>query len=155
MKEASTLVEYRLVRSHPVVLFLRAAILAENLRRQLALFQERGVKSRRSTAAIRATMVLLSRCFASRQSDLGWERLADELKFKLGIRVSSRTVGKYLQRGRPSGGNKDQRWASFVRNQAKVIVACDFFVSVTLTIRVLYVFVAIAIRSFRLRWTQR
>ncbi len=61
------------------------------------------------------------------------ERVANELKVKLGIRVSPRTVSKYLKgRGRPNRGNKDQRWASFVRNQANVIVACDFFVSVSL-----------------------
>jgi hypothetical protein len=41
----------------------RAAVIAENLflRKQLALFQERRVKPRRSTAATRALMVLLSR----------------------------------------------------------------------------------------------
>ena len=41
----------------------RAAVIAENLflRKQLALFQERRVQPRRSTAATRALMVLLSR----------------------------------------------------------------------------------------------
>jgi hypothetical protein len=41
----------------------RAAVIAENLllRKQLALFQERMEKPRRSTAATRALMVLLSR----------------------------------------------------------------------------------------------
>ena len=45
----------------------------------------------------------------------GEERLADELKLKLGIRVSPRTVRKYLDRKRPDKG-ADQRWATFVRN---------------------------------------
>jgi hypothetical protein len=37
----------------------------------------------------------------------------------------------------------DQRWAAFLRNHAKAIVACDFFVAVTATFLVLYVFVVI------------
>ena len=81
----------------------------------------------------------------------GEERIANELKVKLAIRVSPRTVGKYPKgRGRPNRGNKDQRWTSFVRNQANVIVACDFFVSVALTFRFLYVFVAMEIGSRRI-----
>jgi len=43
-----------------------------------------------------------------------------------------------------------QHWATFLRNQAKGIVACDFFISVTLTFRVLYVFVAMEIGSRRI-----
>ncbi len=33
----------------------------------------------------------------------GEERIADEISPKLGIRVSPRTVGKYLKRGNPRG----------------------------------------------------
>jgi hypothetical protein len=51
------------------------------------------------------------------------KRIADELSLKLGIRVSSRTVGKYLERGNPRG-NSGQRWTTFVRNHAQAIVAC-------------------------------
>jgi transposase InsO family protein len=49
--------------------------------------------------------------------------------------------------GRPRG---DQRWATFLRNHAKAIVACDFFVAVTATFRLLYVFVVIRHGSRRL-----
>jgi transposase InsO family protein len=80
----------------------------------------------------------------------GEERIADELKLKLGIRVSPRTIRKYLERKRPGGGNTDQRWAMFVRNQAKAIGACDFFISISLTFRGLYVFVAMEIGSRRI-----
>jgi hypothetical protein len=79
----------------------------------------------------------------------GEERIADELKLKLGIRVSPRTVLKYLDRKRPDRG-ADQRWATFVRNEAKRIVAWDFFVAVTLSFRVLYVLVAMDIGSRRI-----
>jgi putative transposase len=72
----------------------------------------------------------------------GEERIANELKLKLGIRVSSRTVGKYLRTGRPMRTpDPRQRWLSFVRSHARVIVGCDFFVVVTATFRMLYVFV--------------
>jgi transposase InsO family protein len=71
----------------------------------------------------------------------GEERIANELLLKLGIRISPRTVRKYMpkhQRGQPRG---DQRWSTFVYNHAKAIVACDFCIAVTATFRVLYVFV--------------
>src|SRR4051794_30928769 len=60
-----------------------------------------------------------------------------------GCASSPRTVRKYMPRrpaGRPRG---DQRWATFLRNHANAIVACDFFVAATATFRVLYVFVMI------------
>ena len=42
--------------------------------------------------------------------------------------------------GQPRG---DQRWSTFLKNHAKAILACDFFVAVTATFRMLYVFVVI------------
>jgi hypothetical protein len=49
--------------------------------------------------------------------------------------------------GRPRG---DQRWSTFLKNNARAIVACDFFVTVTSTFRLLYVLVVIEHRSRRL-----
>jgi transposase InsO family protein len=73
----------------------------------------------------------------------GEERIANELLVKLGIRVSPRTVGKYIPK-RPQGQPRgDQRWSTFLNNHAKAILACDFFVAVTATFRMLYVFVVI------------
>ena len=52
---------------------------------------------------------------------------------------------------RPTGHRRgDQRWATFQRNHAKAIVAGDFFVAVTATFRLLYVFVLIHHGSRRL-----
>jgi transposase InsO family protein len=171
----------------------RRSIQAENLilRRQLALFKERGVKPRRVNAATRLSLAWLTRLCEWRSSvtvvgpqtivrwhRAGWrllwryksrpgrppiplelrqlirqmatenplwgeERIANELLVKLGIRVSPRTVGKYMPvrpRGRPRG---DQCWSTFLKNQAMAILACDFFVAVTATFRMLYVFVVI------------
>jgi putative transposase len=73
----------------------------------------------------------------------GEERITNELLLKLGIRVSPRTVRKYMpinSRGHPRG---DQRWSTFVRNHASAILACDFRVVVTVTFRLLYVSIVI------------
>ena len=44
----------------------------------------------------------------------------------------------------------DQRWSTFLKNHAKGILACDFFVAVTATFRMLYVFVVIEHETRRL-----
>jgi hypothetical protein len=53
------------------------------------------------------------------------------------------TVRKYLPKRPPGRPYGDQRWATFLRNHAGAIVACDFVVAVTATVRLLYVFVFI------------
>ena len=73
----------------------------------------------------------------------GEERIANELLVKLGLRVSPRTVGKYMPKRPPGQPRGDQRWSTFLKNHAKAILACDFFVAVTATFRMLYVFVVI------------
>jgi transposase InsO family protein len=170
------------------------ALAAENLflRKQLALYQERHVKPRRATDAVRLALVWLARWFDWREAlavvqpatfirwhrqgfrlfwrwksqpgrpripvDLqalirrlawenptwGQERIANELLLKLGLRVSPRTVRKYISRRVDHGRGQrmaSQRWRTFVRNHAQAIVACDFCVVVTATFRLLYVFV--------------
>jgi transposase InsO family protein len=179
------------------------ALAAENLflRKQLALYQERQTKPRRSTPATRMALAWLAGWFDWRQAlcilqpatltrwhrqgfrlfwrwksapgrppippDLqapirrmacenatwGEERIANELWLKLGLRVSPRTVRKYMpkrfDRGR-NDGLPSQRWRTFVRNHAQAIVACDFCVVVTATFRLLYVFVTMEHATRRL-----
>ena len=175
-------------------------VAAENLflRRQLAMYVERGVKPHRPDVATRISLALLSRLFdwrtslvavrpetlirwhlagfrllwrlksrpgrpaipvelrqlirrmASQNPLWGEERIANELLLKLGLRVSPRTVRKYLPKRPPGRPRGDQRWATFLRNHARAIVACDFFVAVTATFRLLYVFVMIEHGSRRL-----
>lgn len=171
----------------------RSALAAENpfLRKQLALYSERHIKSRRANVATRFTLVLLSKLFAWREAvtivkpntlirwhrqgfgllrrwkskprgrprvpaelqklimemasenaTWGEERIANELLLKLGIRISPRTVRRYMPSDKgPQRGPSSQRWMTFVRNHAQGILACDFFVAVTASFRVLYVFV--------------
>ena len=178
----------------------RRSIEAQNLflRRELALFKERGIRPRRVDAATRLSLAFLSRLFDWRDALVvvrpetmirwhraGWrlfwrfksrpgrpripvelrqlirrmatenplwgeERIANELLLKLGLRVSSRTVRKYMPKRPPGRPRGNQRWTTFLRNHAKAIVACDFFVAVTATFRLLYVFVVIHHRSRRL-----
>lgn len=82
----------------------------------------------------------------------GEERMAAELLLKLGIRVSPRTVRRYmpLPPPGPRWGPSSQHWRTFVRNHAQGMLACDFFVAVTAGFRVLYVFVVMEIGSRRI-----
>jgi len=54
----------------------------------------------------------------------GAERIRGEL-LKLGIRVSKRTIQKYIRPVRPPG-NSGQTWEAFIRNHTNDIWACDF-----------------------------
>jgi hypothetical protein len=59
----------------------------------------------------------------------GEERIANELRLKLGLRVSPRTVRRYLSTPLDCGGPHRvsfQRWRPFVHNHVRAIIACDF-----------------------------
>jgi transposase InsO family protein len=73
----------------------------------------------------------------------GEERIANELLLKLGVRISPRTVRRYLPKQPPGRPRGDLRWSTFLKSHARGILACDFFVAVTATFRMLYVFVVI------------
>jgi hypothetical protein len=77
----------------------------------------------------------------------GEERIANELLLKLRLRVSPRTVRKYMPIWPPGGPRGDQRWSTFLKNHAHAIVACDFLVTVTATFQLLYVVVPAVISS--------
>ena len=82
----------------------------------------------------------LIRRMAQENPTWGQERIANELLLKLGWRVSPRTVRKYMPRSLERGPGtrlQSQRWATFVRNHAQAIVACDFCVAVPVTFRLL------------------
>ena len=107
-------------------------------------------KSRPGRPPIPIELRRLSREMALSNPIWGEERIANELLLKLGIRVSPRTVRKYMPKwpgGQPRG---DQRWSTFVRNHASAILACDFCVVVTATFRLLYVLVVIEHQTRRI-----
>jgi transposase InsO family protein len=110
-------------------------------------------KSRPGRPRIPAELQALIRQMAHDNPTWGQERIANELLLKLGLQVSPRTVRKYMptRLGRSPGTRiPSQRWATFVRNHAQAIVACDFCVAITATFRTLYVFVVIEHASRRL-----
>ncbi len=81
----------------------------------------------------------------------GEERIAAELLLKLGVRVSPRTIRRYMPHDAGTGNRlHSQQWASFVRNHAKAIVACDFFMAVTASFRMLYVLVIMEVGTRRI-----
>jgi putative transposase len=65
----------------------------------------------------------------------GAERIRGEL-LKLGIKVSKRTIQRYMPKRRRKPG---QTWATFLKNHAGDIWACDFTVVHDLLFRPLYV----------------
>ncbi|MDQ3831478.1 MAG: integrase core domain-containing protein [Candidatus Tectomicrobia bacterium] len=101
-------------------------------------------KSRPGRPRIPAELQALIRQMSHENPSWGQERIANELRLKLGLRVSPRTVRKYLPKHfdwSPGRRVQSQRWRTFVRNHAQAIVACDFCVVFTATFRLLYVFV--------------
>jgi putative transposase len=109
--------------------------------------------SRAGRPPIPADLQALIRRMARDNLTWGEERIANELRLKLGLRVSPRTVRKYMPQHVDRGpGNRvqAQRWRTFVRNHAQAIVACDFCVAITATFHMLYVFVVIEHASRRL-----
>jgi hypothetical protein len=72
--------------------------------------------------------------------EYGEDRIALELEVKFSIRHACSTVRRYMVRRRPRPTNS-QTWRSFLKNQAKAVWSCDFFVQHTVWFCVLYVFV--------------
>jgi transposase InsO family protein len=110
-------------------------------------------KSRPGRPTLPGELQALIRQMAWDNPTWGQERIANELLLKLGLRVSPRSVRKYMPKRLepdPSRPMPSQRWSTFVRNHAQAIVACDFCVAVTATFRILYVFVVIEHASRRL-----
>ena len=82
---------------------------------------------------VTAETVSLIREMATKNRLWGAERIRGEL-LKLGIKLSKRTVQKYMRfaRERRGGG---QTWATFVKNHANDIWSCDFLQTYDLLFR--------------------
>ncbi len=77
----------------------------------------------------------------------GADRIRGEL-LKRDLRVSKRTIQKYLRLARPCRP-VGQSWSAFLRNHADAIWACDFLPGTDLCFRPLYAFFVIALGSRR------
>jgi len=95
----------------------------------------------------------LIRKMAGENPSWGEERIANELLLKLGLRVSPRTIRRYLPKlpSAPAGSPRgDQRWSTFLKNHAEAIIACDFCLVASATFRILYVLVVMEHASRRI-----
>jgi transposase InsO family protein len=78
----------------------------------------------------------------------GAERIRGEL-LKPGIEVSKRTIQKYMPKERGSRSSS-QTWATFLKNQAGDIWACDFTVVYDWLFRQWYIFVVLELKRRRM-----
>jgi putative transposase len=92
-------------------------------------------------------LVALIRQMVKENLTWGAERIRGEL-LKLEIRVSKSTIQKYKNSVREYLSSK-QTWATFLRNHASEIWACDFLQTYDLFFRTVFVFVIIELGSRR------
>ncbi len=108
-------------------------------------------KSRATSMARRAKVstetIALIREMAAANRLWGAERIRGEL-LKLDVRVAKWTVQKYMRDARPPQ-RAGQSWATFLRNHAGEIWACDFLPVTDLLFRPIYAFFVIALESRR------
>jgi transposase InsO family protein len=76
----------------------------------------------------------------------GAEKLQGEL-LKLGIKVSKRTIQKYMKKVRK---RSSQNWRTFLKNHAHEIWACDFTTVTSLFFKPIYIFVIMELKSRRI-----
>lgn len=91
--------------------------------------------------------IALIRAMAADNRLWGAERIRGEL-LKLGIRAAKTTVQRHMRGARPPR-RAGQPWATFLRNHAPEIWACDFLPVTDLLFRPLYAFFVIALDSRR------
>jgi len=100
------------------------------------LFWRHRSKSR-NRARLNADTIDLIRDMARRDRLWGAERIRGEM-LKLGIKVSKRTIQKYMRGVRTNHGG--QSWATFLANHADVTWACDFIQAYDILFRQVYAF---------------
>ena len=61
-----------------------------------------------------------------------------------------RSGATWRGQSRPVGARVRKVWSTFLRNHAREVLACDFFVTVTASFRLIYVFVVLDISTRRL-----
>ena len=105
------------------------------------LLWRRRSQAKNGPSRLRADVIDLIRTMARANALWGAERIRGEL-LKLGLRVSKRTIQKYmrsLRRRQPLG----QTWNTFLRNHASDIWACDFLQLYDAWFRPVFAFVII------------
>jgi len=111
------------------------------------LFWRRRSRSRKTSPLPPETIDLI-RDMAARGRLWGAERIRGEL-LKLGIKVSKRTIQKYMRSVRGRNGGSGQRWATFLKNHAERMWVCDFIQTHDLLFRQVYAFFLVHLASRR------
>ena len=112
------------------------------------LFRFHWRRKSQGTPKVSAETIALIRKMATDNVLWGAERIHGEL-IKLGITLSKRTIQKYLPKEKrlPSSG---QTWATFLKNQADNIWACDFTVVYDWLFRPWHVFIVMELKTRRI-----
>jgi transposase InsO family protein len=111
-------------------------------------YWRRKSKSKRNKPKIPPETIELIRKMAKENHLWGAERIRGEL-IKLGIKVCKRTIQKYLPKVRESPSSS-QTWATFVKNHARDIWACDFTVAYDWLFRLWHIFVVMELKTRRI-----
>ncbi len=129
------------------LVIVRPATVLHWHRQGFRLFWRRKSAPRTTAARIPAETIALIRRLAAQNRLWGAERIRGEL-LKLGVRVSKRTIQKYLREA-PPPRRAGQTWATFLSNHVGDIWACDFLPVTDLRFRPIYAFFVIALGSRR------
>jgi len=136
----------RMLRTWKQALFIAQPDTLLRWHRELfRLFWKRKSKADSRQPKLSPETIALIKEMASKNRLWGAERIRGEL-LKLGIRVCKRTIQKYMRHvcpPRPGG----QKWATFLRNHAREIWACDFLQVTDLFFRSLFAFFIIEPKS--------
>jgi putative transposase len=114
-------------------------------RQGFRLFWRWKSRSASNTPRIPAETIALIKQMAADNRLWGAERIRGEL-LKLDIRVSKRTIQKYMPQAQPPG-QSGQPWATFLRTHAHEIWACDFLQVTDLLFRPLFAFFIVELGS--------
>ena len=121
-------------------------------RQGFRLFWKRKSRAKSTTPRVSAETVVLIQEMTANNRLWGAERIRGESGArwaKLGIRVSKRTIQKYLRQARPLRP-RGQTWATFLRNQAHETWACDFLQVTDAFFRPLFAFFVTELASRRI-----
>ena len=109
------------------------------------VFWKRKSKASSNKPRISPETISLIKEIAANNRLWGAERIRGEL-LKLDIRVSKRTIQKYMKHIRPKR-TRGQSWKTFLRNHAAEVWACDFLQVTDLFFRPLFAFFFVELNS--------
>lgn len=116
-------------------------------RQGFRLFWKFKSRNRGGRPKLEAETVALIQQMAQENRWWGAERIREEL-LKLGVTVAKHTIQTYIARVRPAKP-PSQTWATFLKNHAKDIWACDFLPIIDVWFRPLYLFFIVELASRR------